>query len=133
MEKAMRHELEQNSHKGNFHDITPEEAIHETFYHSVKLALAMQDGGHPEAVLEYAADVANSAMFCALTQGALEYQHLRTGHAEDYDAPWRFKLPRWKARMRGLVKEITGTRPRPRTPTVRAGWEALGRRLRRWS
>lgn len=112
MRSAMLNELQCNAHKGPWTEIDTATAVHEVLYHAVKLGLAMEEGEHPEAVLEYAADVALGAMFAAHAHGALEERFIRAGHAEDYDAPWRRKLPGWKSRTRWLTREVLGSSPR---------------------
>lgn len=121
MARAMRHELDENHGKGDWKALEDVDLVDEVFYHSIKLALAMNaEGPHEAEVLEYAADVANSAMFCADQYGALDSTLLRPGHAEDYDAPWIWSLPGWKARSHGLVRELMGRSPgsRPRTNII---------------
>lgn len=114
MRVAMLNELACNAHKGPWEEIDAATAVHEILYHTAKLALALREGDHPEAVLEYTADVALGAMFAASASGSLEEQFVRPGHAEDHDAPWRWELPRWKRRTRALARELVGE-PRRRS------------------
>lgn len=113
--EAMLNELACNAHKGPWTEIDTPTAVHEVLYHAVKLALALQAneeaGEYPEAVLEYAADVALGAMFAAHASGALDTHFIRGGHAEDYPAPWRRKLPGWKSRTRWLTREVLDSAP----------------------
>lgn len=128
--QAMLNELQANAHKGPWTEIDASTATHEILYHAVKLALAMDEGDHPEAILEYAADVALSAMFAASASGALDVANIRPGHAEDYDAPWRSRLPGWKAETRRMTKQIMTGSPSPRRRPLHA-LKSIPRGIRR--
>lgn len=108
MAAAMRNELAANDSKGDWSGEDPAAHAWEAIYHACKMALAVRFG-HPPAVLEYAADVANHALMCADCAGALAAP-LNPGHAEfpgiedggEYDGqgvPWGAVLPALKAQL----------------------------------
>lgn len=115
MAQAMTNELKTNAHKGDWSELDGGEGIHELIYHAVKLALAAR-GGHRAAVLEYAADVANHAMFVADACGSLDPALLTDEHVEYLNEDSNpLDLKRWKRTTRSWVKQIL--------PSVE--WEAL--------
>lgn len=122
---AMQHELEANAHKGDWRDVTSAEVVHEVLYHAVKLALALA-AGHKRAVLEYSADVANSALIAAHSSDAL-HESLADGlHAERLDgAVWRWRLPFWKACTRSIAAVLVRARLRPDHDPFRRVYDLL--------
>ena len=127
---AMMQELQNNSHKGDWADMPLGQGVHELFYHVAKLGLAAKEiGDHSEAVLEYAADVGNCAMFVADNYGALDTRNITVGHAESNHAPWRLKLPRTKARVRAFSESLLGEKVTPRTGNWTAGLQWVRRKL----
>ena len=102
--KAMANEAQANAHKGHWKDNDADVAHHvkELLYHAAKLMTAAEVGDKP-AVLEYAADVANHAMFAADIAGALDAELTLTPaegvDSDDSKVPWGKHLPTLKERV----------------------------------
>lgn len=102
--KAMSNEAQANAHKGHWKDNDADVAHHvkELLYHAAKLMTAAEVGDK-SAVLEYAADVANHAMFAADIAGALDAPLTLTPaegvDSDDSKVPWGKHLPTLKERV----------------------------------
>jgi hypothetical protein len=99
----MRAEARANAHKGHWsdNDATPTEHVKEAMYHLAKLQIAIEHN-NPEAVLEYAADVANHAMFAADVMGALDAGSTpepAEGSGYEEGVVWANQLPKVKKRI----------------------------------
>lgn len=101
---AMSNEALANAHKGHWKDNDADVAHHvkELLYHAAKLMTAAEVGDKA-AVLEYAADVANHAMFAADIAGALDAELTLTPaeglESDDSKVPWGKHLPTLKERV----------------------------------
>ncbi len=69
---VMDRELEANKAKGDWTRLNTETSLRELAVHVVKLSRAVESGDQAR-ILEHAADVANSAMFVANSERALDH------------------------------------------------------------
>jgi hypothetical protein len=107
---AMRNEALSNAHKGHWSDNgqTAEDHVKEAMYHGAKLLVAILHGDK-DAVLEYAADVANHAMFSADMMEALDAKlSLKPAEGVEYGdgVPWAKQNPDLKAFVYGQFEEL---------------------------
>lgn len=94
---AMLNEAASNVHKGHWkrEGQTAEKHVKQILYHAQKLLIAIEFD-NKEAILEYAADVANHAMFAADISDALGAElSPAPAEGEGYEGgvPWAEKLP----------------------------------------
>lgn len=107
--QAMSHELRANAHKGSWEEMKgdADAMVYEVFYHALKLSLAIKLGMGEAAILEFAADTGNSAMFVADNYGVLDDQDpQRDPTVFSPDNPHAGRLYQNRTDLLAFLKEI---------------------------